>query len=838
MLFQGDAPDPRSRAAQLLDRLHGVRPTSSGWKGKCPAHDDQNPSLSINCDGSTLLLHCHAGCPTESVLQAIGLDMSFLQARQDGGDGRVHASRARGGTGWQDPRRAADYVAKKERATVEAIYDYASVDGTVQFAVVRLRLPDDKTFRPLHLLDGTWRIGDPKDRLLPLFRLPQIKTEQVVLVAEGEKCVLQAEALGMAATTSAHGAKSPNKSDWTTIAHKHVVVWADLDAPGSHYVAEVVQILRQVNPEIRVSEIVVEGLPEGGDICDWHAQQIAAGLTHEQVAERLAQLVASATPYPAGGSTYSTYSAGPTPSSDARSELRPLPEGKAPQPFPIDEAFPPSCRQLRDYVVAVAESFQVPVDLPALLAIAAFGLGASRCYEIEARRDWREVISIYVLILLRSGERKSAVFSRLIGPIYEWQKHQASGMAKEISAFQNDVAVMKEKVRRGRRRAAAEDEAEDDGESLDDLTRSLAALQQTEPKPPSMVASEATTEAIADMLFENKERGLLASPEGDAIDVMLGRYGQGRPNFGLWLSGHSGDAITIRRKGRPPLSLSKPVLTVAMTIQPAAAKDLLDSKQAEGRGVLARFLYSLPATRVGYRNLTPDPVPTALSDWYGTRLHRLLDTPVPDEPRMLRLTDEAGDLLLVFRERVEVDLRPSGLLGDQNSWGSKLPGAILRIAAVLHLVGNGGFGNGLVDLPTMNAALSWAPYLIAHQELVMGQGGEDPNLVIAKKIVAWIRRKNLHEFSANDAFNAVRSSTAPSSKDVIEPLSILLDHGAIRALPPKPRPASARGRPPSPRYEVHPDVLRNPGKAPQNTHNTQNPPDDPLADDAAGGGGT
>jgi len=834
--FQGDAHDPRSRAAVLLDRLHGVRPASSGWTALCPAHDDTNPSLKVSVEGGKVLIHCHAGCPTAAVLEAVGLDMGFL--RNGSTDGQASQARRGRARGWESLADAVAFVAKKAKATVESIYEYPNHDGSACFAVARLRTTDGKTFRPLHLLDGTWRIGDPKDRILPLFRLPQIQSKSPVLLVEGEKCVLQAEALRIAATTSAHGANSARKSDWTTIAKKHVVVWPDNDDAGRRYAEEAVAILRQVNPEIHVTMVAVDGLPDGGDICDWHSGRTAQGLTDEDVGAELKHLVTTAVPYPDGGSTYSTYSTGPTPSSGSWPELRPLPDGKAPPPLPIDEAFPPSCRQLRDYVVGVAESFQVPVDLPSMLAIAAFGLAASRCYEIEAQRDWREVIAIYVLILLRSGERKSAVFSRLIGPIYAWQQHQASGMAKDISAFQNEVAVLKEKVRRGRRKAAVQDEAEDSDESLDDLTRNLAALQQSEPKPPSMVASEATTEAIADMLFENNERGLLASPEGDAIDVMLGRYGQGRPNFGLWLSGHAGDAITIRRKSRAPLSLNKPVLTVAMTIQPAAAKDLLESKQAEGRGILARFLYSAPATRVGYRSLTPNSVPTELSDWYGARLHQLLDTPVPDEPRLLRLTDEASDLLLVFRERVEVDLRPSGLLGDQNPWGSKLPGAILRIAAVLHLVGNAGFGNGLVDLATMNAALSWAPYLIAHQELVMWQGGEDPNLIIAKRIIAWIRRKQLSELSRNDAFNAVRGAAVQSAKDVIEPMDLLVDHGALRPLPPKPRPPSAAGRLPSPLYEVHPDVLRNSGKAPHNTHNTQNPPDDPQADDAAGGGGT
>ena len=41
---------------------------SDGWIDRCPAHDDNNPSLSIKetSDGK-LLLHCFAGCSFEDI---------------------------------------------------------------------------------------------------------------------------------------------------------------------------------------------------------------------------------------------------------------------------------------------------------------------------------------------------------------------------------------------------------------------------------------------------------------------------------------------------------------------------------------------------------------------------------------------------------------------------------------------------------------------------------------------------------------------------------------------------------------------------------------------------
>ncbi len=63
----------------FLSRLDGVRETSTGWQAKCPAHDDKTPSLSIaEGDDGRVLLKCHAGCTSEAIVQALGLDLRDL----------------------------------------------------------------------------------------------------------------------------------------------------------------------------------------------------------------------------------------------------------------------------------------------------------------------------------------------------------------------------------------------------------------------------------------------------------------------------------------------------------------------------------------------------------------------------------------------------------------------------------------------------------------------------------------------------------------------------------------------------------------------------------------
>jgi hypothetical protein len=69
-----------SAAGKILDRVEGVRCSGEGrWMAKCPAHADKHASLSIReLPDGRMLLHCFAGCATQDVLQAVGLDFGDL----------------------------------------------------------------------------------------------------------------------------------------------------------------------------------------------------------------------------------------------------------------------------------------------------------------------------------------------------------------------------------------------------------------------------------------------------------------------------------------------------------------------------------------------------------------------------------------------------------------------------------------------------------------------------------------------------------------------------------------------------------------------------------------
>jgi hypothetical protein len=155
--------------------------------------------------------------------------------------------------------------------------------------VGRFNLPDgSKQFRPVHRVENGWQIGDPPGPL-PLYRVDEIPPQGSICVTEGERCADLAHELGLPAVTSAHGALSPAKSDWTRLAGRDVVILPDNDTAGEKYAATVMEIL--IGLKCRVKIVKLPGLPVGGDIVDFDGEIAgSAGATRAEI-EHLADTV-------------------------------------------------------------------------------------------------------------------------------------------------------------------------------------------------------------------------------------------------------------------------------------------------------------------------------------------------------------------------------------------------------------------------------------------------------------------------------------------------------------------------------------------------------------------
>jgi len=492
------------------------------------------------------------------------------------------------------------------------------------------------------------------------------------------------------------------------------------------------------------------------------------------------------------------------------------------EPFPLCAAstlpaFPTGALPawLRDYVEALAEETQTPVDMAGLLSLAFLAAACQGRYWLTVRPGWEEPLTLWVMVVLGPGNRKSGVFKALCAPIRAYQRDEAERLKVEVRQSAERLDVLEGKLKAAK---TAVIKGSGDMQEVDALAAEVARFRPV--RAPRLLADDVTPEALVELIEKNDGRLAILSPEGGSLfGVFAGRYtSHGGANLDAFLKAHTGDDISVDRLTRGGNSASAPVLTVGLTVQPFLLEGAMSNLEFQGRGLLARFLYALPDDPMGRRNCRAPSVPPAIADAYRAGVARLLALePERDKagevvPCLLSPSANALEALLCFSEVQEPELGRGGSLSPVKDFCSKLAGAAARIAGLLHLAEWGPDGGSrAVDASSMAAALEIAHWARAHALAAFSAMGADPAVSSAEVILHWIKRERLQDFSQRDAFNALRSRFRRAD-ELDAPLLLLVDHGFIRLRAEEPRTGPGRKR--SPVFDVNPST--------HNTHNTQN----------------
>lgn len=127
-----------------------------------------------------------------------------------------------------------------ELGPVTAKWDYLDDDGKLIANVYRYDPPGGKQFRPWDVVNRKTKAPDPR----PLYNRPGIKDAQEVVLVEGEKAAQALIDKGIPATTAMNGATAPpEKTDWSPLRGKRVLIWPDKDGPGWQYAQSAAQAI-------------------------------------------------------------------------------------------------------------------------------------------------------------------------------------------------------------------------------------------------------------------------------------------------------------------------------------------------------------------------------------------------------------------------------------------------------------------------------------------------------------------------------------------------------------------------------------------------------------------
>lgn len=221
-------------ARDILTYLEKVKNMRGYWIASCPAHKDDNPSLSVKetSDGK-VLFKCHKGCSQEEVIAAL-----------------------KNMGAWADQPKHEDNVLSEFR------YKYA--DGTTAYSI--RRMPDENGKKKFMAVqpDGTYGLG--KADKLP-YKLPEVSKAKTVIIVEGEKDVHTVEGLGLVGTTFPFGAGAWRDEYAIHFKNKRVVVLPDNDEAGMNHALDICKGIYELVEAVKI--VKLPGLKEKGDISDW-----------------------------------------------------------------------------------------------------------------------------------------------------------------------------------------------------------------------------------------------------------------------------------------------------------------------------------------------------------------------------------------------------------------------------------------------------------------------------------------------------------------------------------------------------------------------------------------
>ena len=412
-------------------------------------------------------------------------------------------------------------------------------------------------------------------------------------------------------------------------------------------------------------------------------------------------------------------------------------------PYPI-EALPEPIKQA---VQEVQRFIQAPTALVANCALSSLSVAIQGHIDMQRADGLRSPVSLYMMTIADSGERKTSVDSLFIKPIREFDQKQAEIAKPLINRYKTDLAAW-EAQRAGILQALKQNAANKEPKQSRCLHDDLIELDQNKPEPPKvprLMAGDATPEALAYRLAKEWPiAGLISSEAG----TVLGSHGMGKDSAMrnlaqlnvLW----DGAQLDIERRTSESFTVRDVRLTTALQIQEATLREFLGKNGvlARGSGFLARFLLAWPETTQGTRLYSAPPKAWPSLSAFNQRISQILNEQLNInnngtlQPKTLEFTPDAQQSWIEFLNEIERALPSGGELHDIRDVASKTADNAARLAALFHVYEHG--KDAAVNAETFSRASQIATWHLLEGKRFYGELALPEEMANAARLNDWL----------------------------------------------------------------------------------------------------
>ncbi|WP_027371135.1 DUF3987 domain-containing protein [Desulfovermiculus halophilus] len=646
--------DISSSIQEILEKCGGKVMADGTAMVNCPAHDDTNPSLHVTDDNGQLLLYCFAGCPQETVIQAMkdkGLWPSKNGNRLPPG---IFPT-------W-------DKGAKR----LTSLWYYKDYSGTILGCVARYDSELlGKSIIPYFKKSGSkWKSGAaPKPR--PLYGLHELarNTGLTILIAEGEKAAEAARGLvGMeyVCMTWPGGSNAVEQADFSPLSGREVIICPDADSQGEKAALVVAENCQKAGAKNVCVVTPPNDVENGWDLAD----AIYDGWTREQVQQWIAN---------------NAKTVEQDPEESQQESIMSLPS------FPLNV--------MPDYFQApiqqAVKAFSVPPEVPAATLLSLVGALIGRSRAVVVKSGWTEHPNLYIVIVAPSGMGKSPCVRTFMKSIFREEKRRFDEFQQALAQYQEEMNV---------RRRMKQNELGPPPEKP--TWKQIYVEDATE---------EALTDALSAnakgiLWYVDEISGLIMNLGRYRNDGK-----SDGPKARLMSAYDSGPWKRTRKSGDNAF-ISHACLSILGTLQPALLPNLFADIDAAS-GFLPRFIF-VRAEPSGPPLWTDESFDGEYRERIDQLVGDLMSREMGEEPAYVGLTKEAQSLYREWYNEQAREPWVNFDAQQYEALSAKLRGQCARLALILHVLechAQGMDDTQPIQPATMERALILANWIKAHQ---------------------------------------------------------------------------------------------------------------------------
>lgn len=250
--------------------------------------------------------------------------------------------------------------------------------------------------------------------------------------------------------------------------------------------------------------------------------------------------------------------------------------------FPID-IFP---KPIQGYILDCHKTLDSSIDYMGCSMVWVASLVIGNSMQVEVKRGWREIATIWVAIVGKAGIGKTPSINNILFPLEKVNNKLISDYIKEYQRWEEHDKLTKKEQK--------------------DLP------EVPKPRKKQFIANDITVEALVD-LHEHSDNGV-----GVFKDELAGwfkdmnKYKQGS-DLEFWLSCWSGKAVNLNRITRVGSFVSNPLIPVLGGIQPAIFSTFYTDENKDN-GFVDRILLSYPDLSVEKYN--DEEMKAETIDWF------------------------------------------------------------------------------------------------------------------------------------------------------------------------------------------------------------------------------